>query len=338
MKKTSSAKNGVPMTREEKRRIRRRKLFFRRMTVIVIAVLLLAAIVWGVIEIAKASRGETASFLGVKAIEVECVDGEGTVRYAEADIIRESGIYIGQSLLALNKVQASERVLARFPYLDYVEVKNSSFSTVCIRVAEAQVLAAVQTADAWLIVGDNNHVLEQVTTENLPAGVIRVTGTKALSSELGRDALEVRDLRICQTLVSAIAANAQPDMTAIDLTEKTNLRLWWKDRLEIVLGNESNLAAQVTAFKNLLPTLLDKNGDSVAGRLNMASYADDNTDNDRAVFTPADAIRQPTVSTESTTAASDAGGTGTATSDSTADAPVSTTGGTTAGTTVASAA
>ncbi len=299
------SKKTAPMTRAEKRRRRRRRLFIRRTIVIVVALLLLVALVWGIVEIAKASQGKTTTFLGVKAIEVECVDGEGTVRYTDEEIIRASGVYLDQSLLALNKVQASERVLAQFPYLDFVEVKNSSFSTVCIRVAEAQVLAVVQSGEDWLVVGENNHILEQVTSDTLPTGVLRVVGAKRLADAVGSDALEARDLRICTTLVNAIASSGLEGVTAIDMTAKTDLRLWWKDRVELVLGNESNLAAQVTAFQQMLPTLLEKNGDSVAGRLNMTTYADDNPDNDRAVFTPADAIKLPTVNKEDTTEAGD---------------------------------
>ena len=113
--------------RAEKRRRLRRRRIIRLTVVVVVLAFLLTAIIWSVIEISKASRGESASFFGVKAVEVEFVDGEGTVRYAKEDIIRASGIYINQSLLAVNKVKASNSVLDAFPYLDYVEIKTPLF-------------------------------------------------------------------------------------------------------------------------------------------------------------------------------------------------------------------
>ncbi len=293
MKETSS-RTTPETTRAQRRKARRRRLLIRRIAVITVAVLLLAALVWGVIEITKASKGQTTTFLGVKAIEVTCADEGGSVRYTDEEIIRASGLFLDQSLLALNKVQASEKVLAQFPYLDYVEVKNTSFSTVCIRVSEAEVLAAVSATDAWLIVGDNNHVLESVAADKIPVGTLKVLGVTPLAESLRADALDERSLRVTETLVSAIKANALDQITAVDMTEKTNLRLWWDDRLEIILGNESNLAVQVAAFKKLLPTLLAKNGNDIAGQLDMSTYADDNPDNDRAVFTPADALKKPT--------------------------------------------
>lgn len=285
--------NSIEARRAEKRRRRRRRRIIRLVTVLFVAVFLIAAIVWGIIEITKASKGESASFFGVKEITVEFVDGEGTVRYAKEDIIRASGLFVNQSLLAVNKVQASNSVLQQFPYLDYVEVKNTSFSTVCIRVAEAEVLAALQMPQDWLIVGKNNHVLEQVTTENLPDDLLRIIGAAPVKTALGGDALDERSLRICTTVINAIETNKLQGVTALDVSEKTDLRLWWKDQVVVLLGNESNLAMQVKAFTRLLPTLVEKNGETVAGQLDMTSYADDKSENDRAVYTPADALKKP---------------------------------------------
>ncbi len=298
--KNNAPINSMEARRAEKRRRRRRRRMIRSATVLIVAAFLLAAIVWGIIEVAKASKGESASFFGVKAIEVEFVDGEGTVRYSPEEIIKASGIFVNQSLLAVNKVQASNLVLQQFPYLDYVEVKNSSFSSVCIRVSEAKVLAALQAEQDWLIVGENNHILERVTTENLPADLPRIIGETPQSTELGGDALDERSLRICTTVLGAVEQSGLEGVTVLDITEKTDLRFWWKDQVDVILGNESNLAAQVAAFKKLLPTLVEKNGDSVAGQLDMSSYADDKTENDRAVYTPADALKKPQASTPET--------------------------------------
>lgn len=298
--------NSIEARRAEKRRRRRHRRIIRLVTVLFVAVFLIAAIVWGIIEISKASKGESASFFGVKEITVEFVDGEGTVRYPKEDIIRASGLFVNQSLLAVNKVQASNSVLQQFPYLDYVEVKNTSFSTVCIRIAEAEVLAALQLPQDWLIVGRNNHILEQVSTEGLPADLPRIIGAAPVETTLGGDALDERSLRICTTIIDAVEKNELQGITAIDVTEKTSLSLWWKDQVEILLGNESNLTAQVTAFTRLLPTLIEKNGETVAGQVDMTSYADDKGENDRVVYTPADSLKKPAQNTENPEGMTDA--------------------------------
>lgn len=310
--------NSMEARRAEKRRRRRRRRMIRTATVLIVAAFLLTAIIWGIIEVTKASKGESASFFGVKAIEVEFIDGEGTVRYSPEEIIRASGIFVNQSLLAVNKVQASNLVLQQFPYLDYVEVKNSSFSSVCIRVSEAKVLAALQAEQEWLIIGENNHILERVTTEDLPADLPRIIGEPPQSTALGSDALDERSLRICSTLLGAVEQNGLEGVTVLDITKKTDLRFWWKDQVDVILGNESNLAAQVSAFQRLLPTLVEKNGDSVSGQLDMSSYADDKTENDRAVFTPADAIKKPQPTTPETDESDDSTTDSTTAADTTA--------------------
>jgi cell division septal protein FtsQ len=284
--------NSIEARRQEKRRRRRRKQILRMTAVIAVAVLLLTAIVWCTIEIWKSFKGETASFFGVKSIEVEFIDG--STRYTAEQIVQASGITVNQSLLAVKKVQASNRILQQFPYLEFVEVKNLTFSSIGIRVREVEVLAAVQTDRDWLIVGVNNHVLERVSAKQIPAGLPRITGAKPLSTELGANALDERSLNVCSTIITAAKENGVKGLTAIDVAEKTDLRFWWNDRVEVLLGNESNLKAQVAAFQKMLPTLIEKNGESVAGQFDMTSYADDKSNNDRGIFRPQESIKDST--------------------------------------------
>ena len=271
------------------RRRRRRRRRVLRAAVLLTALLLLLLIVGLVVlhitgTVAK-NNGTPASFMAVREIVVE-----GETRYSAEDIIRESGIYVGESLLVVNKVQAHNRLLEAFPYLDYVDVGNTSFSTVCIRVRETAVLGAVRTEDGYLMLGANNHALELVSGAALPEGTVRILGATLQGTQLGGSLLDERSLRITTALLDAAAACGLTDLRVIDITEKTNIRLVWRDQLVVLLGNETNLAQQIRALQALLPTLLQNNGEGILGQLDMTSYADDNADNDKAIFSPADRL------------------------------------------------
>ena len=45
-------------------------------------------------------------------------------RYDKEQIIQASGLFVGQSLLSVNKVQAYERIAAAFPYIESMEITN----------------------------------------------------------------------------------------------------------------------------------------------------------------------------------------------------------------------
>ena len=303
--KKSPEVNPRPTDRDARmaaRKRKRRRLKMMRMAIVLTVLLLLALIIALVVlhisgSIAK-HNGTKTEFLAVTAIDVT----EDT-RYTPEEIIEASGLFVGESLLVVNKVEAHNAILAQFPYLDYVDVSNSSFSTIHITVRETTVLGAVQLTDGFMVMGENNHALEQLAEEALPADMLRVYGADTVGQTVGETLLAERDMQMCRTLFAAAESYQLDNMSRIDLTEKTNVRIRWKEQIDVVLGNESNLAAQIKALTGILPTLLANNGDAVTGRLDMTSYADDDASNDRAIFSPMEvsALDEPLIITETTT-------------------------------------
>ena len=276
----------VQTNRQQERRRRRRRLRIMR-TAIVLTVLLVIALIVTLLVLrisgAVAKKNGTASpFLSVKAIEIE-----GETRYTDEEIIAAGGIRVGDSLLVINKVQAHNAILAAFPYLDYVDVGNASFSTIRIRLHETRVIGAVECADMYMMVGENNHALELLPAEQLPPDTVRILGADCPQEELGAPLMDERSRRIAETLLDAVQTSGLTGLTAIDMNEKTNIRMILNDRIDVILGNESNLAAQVKALNAMLPTLYTNNGEKAAGTLDMSSFSDDRSDNDKAIFSPA---------------------------------------------------
>lgn len=280
-----------PEARKLARQKRRRRLRILRasmvLTVVLVLLLVVGLVILRAVGVSASRRGETTSFLAIKHIEVE-----GESRYPTEDIIEKSGLYVGQSLLAINKVQAHDALLRAFPYLEWVDIGNTAFDTVRIRLRETTVLGAVPAGDTWLVVGSNNRGLELLEEAALPADTMRITGAELLHEGVGDNVLEERSLRICKALLDAAQKNELTGLTAIDITEKTNICLWWNGRVRIVLGNESNLAKEMERLPGILENLLKNNGQDVGGRLDMSSYSDDDPDNDKAIFTPQELLQE----------------------------------------------
>ena len=274
-----------PEAKKAARMKRRRRLRMMRLaivlTVLLVLALVIALVVLRAVGVAASKRGETTSFLAVNKIVIE-----GDTRYTNEELLQESGIYVGQSLLAVNKVQAHDRILRAFPYLEWVEVGNSSFDTIRIRVRETVVLGAVKTSQDWMVLGSNNQGLEHLTEDALPQTMLRIEGAALEGEAVGEKLLDERSLRVVATIIEAAADSKLEGVAAINLAEKTNIRLQWKDQLDIVLGNESNLAGEIQRLPGILESLLKNNGETAKGRLDMSSYADDDPDNDRAIYTP----------------------------------------------------
>lgn len=286
---TKQQPDDLRQARMEARRRRRRKLMIIR-TLIVLAIvlliaLLIAAVAVKIVADQKSAKGETTHFLAVKKIVVE-----GDTRYTDEEIIKASKLYVGQSLLSVNKVQAHDALTAAFPYLDTVEIGNASFYNLRIRLTEVPVMAVAECDDGWMILGDNNRALESVTAEDVPEGLVRIVGATFEGQEVGKSLLDERSLRICRTLIAAANRYELDTMTTIDIREKTKIRILLNERMQVVLGNETNLATQIEVLVDTLPTLYKNNGEDAAGRLDMVFYSDDITTNDRAVYTPQEVL------------------------------------------------
>lgn len=272
-------------TRAEVRRRRRRRRKLMGLLILLTGGLLIALVVALVAlhitgRVAQ-SNGTPLSFLSVKEITVE-----GDTRYSKEELIDASGIYVGESLLVVNKVQAHDALLRRFPYLERVEISNVSFSGIQILVKEAEPLGAVKTAEGYVILGSNNHALEIVSEDALDGNLVKIHGAQPEQVALGEPLLDERSKKIVDTLMTAAEEYGVETLTQVDLSEKTNIRAVWREQILLVLGNETNLAGQLQAFQAILPTLLKNNGEKAVGKLDMTTYSDDNAENDRAIFSP----------------------------------------------------
>ena len=258
------------------RKKKRRQLMIRR-TLLVLAIVLLVAliataVVLKIVADQKSAKGESVNFLAVKEIVVE-----GETRYTDEQIIDASKLFVGQSLLSVNKVAAHDNLTAAFPYLATVEVSNASFYTLRIRVTEVPEMAVVACDDQWMILGDNNRALALVEEANIPAGLPRIKGASFENQVVGKSLLDERSLRICETLITAAKRYDLKNMTTIDISTKTKIFLMLDERMQVVLGNETNLATQVQVLVDTLPTLYRNNGEDATGRVDMMFYADTNS-------------------------------------------------------------
>ena len=278
--------------RQLARRRRRRRLMLIRTGIVLSIVLLLVLvgtlIVMKIVATQQSKRGETTNFLAVSSIVVE-----GDTRYTTEQIIEASGLYVGQSMMGINKVRAHDLLLQKFPYLQSVEISHLSFDVVWIRVKEVEVLGAVQTGDTWFVVGANNKALEQVPADQLSENLLRVVGATLENQTVGQPLMDERSLRVCRTLVSAASQYELQGMTTIDMTEKTNLSILLNERIRVVLGNETNITAQIAMLADTMPVLYQNNGLEAAGKLDMTTYADDDPNNDKAIFTPEELLVKP---------------------------------------------
>ena len=275
---------GSPRSRRvvrKKRRINR----FRVAVLLFVLILLIAVVIAAVLMIQssgkpkKGSDGRDTALFGVKSIAVE-----GTSHYTEAQITEAGGIYTGQSVFFVNKRRAAENILKSFPYVETVTISNPSFSQIKISIREAEPVGVIRHKSGWLIIGDNGKGLEELSADSSRLADYRVLKCNMLKNGgLGHLTLDDRSLGIIDTVAAATGGTNLEGVREVDFREFTDIKLNWRDMIQIRLGNDVSLESKLGYASKTLERVLAKNGENVEGQIDLSVYSEANP---KAIFTP----------------------------------------------------
>lgn len=233
--------------------------------------------------------GETKELLGVESITVE-----GNTRYDTDAIIGISGITKGQSVFSVNKRAAAKKIQEAFSYAEKVDIDISFKRQVTINITEARELGAVYAAGKWVVISRQGVGLMQLPLESeRPFRRLYLKGADTLSDEVGKPVLGSGELAIVTELCDAMSANGLIGVGEIDLSDRSNICLNWKNQITIALGDDSNLSYEIAAAVSAIPKVLSRHGDTATGLLNLSQYSDKSVESPVIVFTPSAILNVP---------------------------------------------
>lgn len=273
-------------TNSQRRQKNRLRLF------VVLAVLDVLLIVGSLLMLPMALQsvdektGKPNALLGVRSITVV-----GNTRYDEAAIVGVSGIREGQSVFSISERTAKQYILETFSYIKEVSVDVTLSREVTITVTEYEELGAVYAGGSWMVVSREGIGLMKMPVEsNRPFRRLYLKGAQAQATEIGAQVIGGKDLATAVTLVDSMRANGLSGVGVIDLSDRSNIRLNWKNQITIALGNDSNLNYEIAAAASAIPRVLNRHGDTATGLLNLSQYSDEKIESPVVVFTPSELL------------------------------------------------
>ncbi len=209
-----------------------------------------------------------AIFFKVKTVAVS-----GTDKYTAWDIRVASGIREGENLLTLSDAQISGRITTALPYVKQVRVGIKLPDTVNIVIEELEVTYAMQATDeSWWLISAEGRVVDSVNFADAQ-GHTQILGVRLASPVVGQQAVAEEptqeatgDLPEGATkpvtvkgserlnLVVAILQNLEESgvlgqMKSIDVTNVGAIELWYENRFQINLGDNTQLSRKIKAVK-----------------------------------------------------------------------------------------
>lgn len=226
---------------------------------------------------------DRAALFGVKQIVVE-----GNTRYKEESIIGKSGIRVGDSVFSVDKKQAAENIRSAFAYAETVTVDNKkSMDTIRITIKEAVPLGVVAVEDQWVLVSTTGRGLEAWPAQSdKPLRYLYLRGTTSKQKKVGEQVLDDRSLKIANTLIEAMKAHGLEGLTEINMTDKTDIQVNWKNQITFLMGNDQNLEHKLSVIAATLPKVQKDHGEDARGTLNVRDYSDNTVQDKRIIFRP----------------------------------------------------
>lgn len=259
---TRNQQNSKGRLRPKKRRKKSRKsAFYRKLRLTVFySTVLLAVVGTGII------LSLTVLF------KIDRIEVVGDTRYDKEAIVAASGIHTGENLFLAHPEPGIAVIAHDMPYIDTVTIDRKIPSKMVIEVSEAVPAGLVEYEGKYVVVSDTTKILE--ICDQPIEGVPIIKGIEVENIELA-DTLFFKNDGVKQVLHSVseeTRKNGLKEINEIDLTDLSNITLWYQNRIKIVLGNAEDLDYK---FQTAVAILTTRLGPQERGTLNLSVVSRD---------------------------------------------------------------
>ena len=175
---------------------------------------------------------------------------EGNTRYTADEIVSNSGLTIGTSLLEIDTEKAEEVIVGSLAYIDAAEVKKSYPTKIEIIVKEAERWYVMKAGNDSFIISRLGKIIEEGSDPSLPV----VLGYDPLIPEVGRMLSSEEDGK--NDLPSLVLAAAEKvelvGISSIDITDRFEIKVIVEDRVTLELGLSDSLENKLHIARELI--------------------------------------------------------------------------------------
>ena len=203
----------------------------------------------------------------------------GTEKYTAYDVVKASGINVGENLLTLREAEIGGRILEQLPYVLKARVRIKLPDAVNIEVVETDVVYAVQSTDAsWWLMRSDGLVVEKTNSADAES-YTKVLGITLAEPKAGKNAVALEpeakvdettgetlpvtvsaadQLRTAISILGFLESNSViGEAASVDVSSLNNLELWYEDRYQVILGDSTRLGEKIRIMKATVVEMKD---------------------------------------------------------------------------------
>lgn len=178
---------------------------------------------------------------------------KGTDLYTAEQIQYVGGISGGQNLIRLNTDFIAARLKSNLAYVEDVTVQKEYPNSLVITINQAVPSAQIEDDGRYYTVSESGRVLENALADRNPKYPL-VRGYELKECEVGASAEsnDAQKTEILTQIFTEINKVGFDKITIIDITDRTDIRLSYDDRIEICLGSSKDLDIKMSYIKSVI--------------------------------------------------------------------------------------
>ncbi len=198
----------------------------------------------------------TTVFFNIKTITVK-----GNTKYGDRDLIISSGISLEENMFRLNDRKIQKTLVEEYSYISKVKIRRKLPDSIVLEITEATPVGAIDAGVGYTLISAEGRVLE-VNTPIIPDHLPVIFGFSEETPPQGSylDEAQSENVSRMRIVMDAVEETGFPFFDVVDLSDPYDIRLYYQDLFEIVLGTASNipykleLITAVVENENLLTT------------------------------------------------------------------------------------
>lgn len=175
------------------------------------------------------------------------ITGTGTT-YGEKEIVMASGLNVGDNMVRTNFNKVEERIEKSLPYVMDAAISKTFSGKVTIKITDTKAAIVIGTDDGYIITDAQGKTLAMLNNlpENSKLMLLKLKDGATATPGEAFSFSDEDEKKIYDQLVSELtAAGMFKDITEMDLTQQSSIKLIYQGRLRLLLGASDNLAEKI---------------------------------------------------------------------------------------------
>lgn len=192
--------------------------------------------------------------------KIDTITIKGDKVYADKEVILQSGIETGDSLIRVKESKINDMLTKELPYIGEVTIEKKLPDTLVINVKATREVVAFQGGAGFILVDAEGKVLSE-NASMLRDNVALVSGMKLKSASAG-EMISLSDEKTTESflkLLGAIKESKIELLTDISLNKDGNWTLRYDDRITIKVPDSEDIGTELKRAVEILNTENERN-------------------------------------------------------------------------------